>query len=109
MAGHFTEFALLLFLMGLKLDLQHVRHIGPVALATGLGQLGFTILFGFILILLMGKDWITVLYVAVALTFSSTIIIKLLSDTGNWPWRPRPRGEDRSMWWCSAWAVTVGA
>lgn len=73
--------AVLLFLVGLKLDLQHVRHIGPVALATGLGQLGFTILFGFVLILIMGKDWLTALYVAVALTFSSTIIIiKLLSD-----------------------------
>ncbi|MEW6727993.1 MAG: cation:proton antiporter family protein [Pseudomonadota bacterium] len=73
--------AVLLFLVGLKLDLQHVRHIGPVALATGLGQLAFTILFGFVLILLLGKDWLTALYVAVALTFSSTIIIiKLLSD-----------------------------
>ena len=73
--------AVLLFLVGLKLDLQHVRHIGPVALATGLGQLTFTIVIGFALILLMGKDWLTALYVAVALTFSSTIIIiKLLSD-----------------------------
>ncbi|MGF1545928.1 MAG: cation:proton antiporter [Thiotrichales bacterium] len=73
--------AVLLFLVGLKLDLQHVRHIGPVAVATGLGQLAFTILFGFALILLFGKDWLTALYVAVALTFSSTIIIvKLLSD-----------------------------
>lgn len=73
--------AVLLFLVGLKLDLQHVRHIGPVALATGLGQLAFTIVIGFGLILLMGKDWLTALYVAVALTFSSTIIIiKLLSD-----------------------------
>ncbi|MEW6765385.1 MAG: cation:proton antiporter [Pseudomonadota bacterium] len=73
--------AVLLFLVGLKLDLQHVRHIGPVALATGLGQLTFTILFGFMLVMLLGKDWVTALYVAVALTFSSTIIIiKLLSD-----------------------------
>jgi len=73
--------AVLLFLVGLKLDLKHVRHIGPVALATGLGQLAFTIVVGFALILLMGKDWLTALYVAVALTFSSTIIIiKLLSD-----------------------------
>jgi Kef-type K+ transport system membrane component KefB/type III secretion system FlhB-like substrate exporter len=73
--------AVLLFLVGLKLDLQHVRHIGPVAVATGLGQLAFTIVIGFLLILLMGKDWLTALYVAVALTFSSTIIIvKLLSD-----------------------------
>ena len=73
--------AMLLFLVGLKLDLHHVRHIGPVALATGLGQLAFTIFFGFLLVLVLGKDWLTALYVAIALTFSSTIIIiKLLSD-----------------------------
>jgi Kef-type K+ transport system membrane component KefB len=73
--------AVLLFVVGLKLDLHHVRHIGPVALATGLGQLAFTILIGFALILLMGKGAMEALYVAVALTFSSTIIIvKLLSD-----------------------------
>jgi len=71
----------LLFVVGLKLDLHHIRHIGPVAVATGLGQLAFTIVFGFILILLMGKSPMESLYVAVALTFSSTIIIvKLLSD-----------------------------
>jgi Kef-type K+ transport system membrane component KefB len=71
----------LLFVVGLKLDLKHIRHIGPVALATGLGQLGFTILFGFFIILALGKGWLEALYVAVALTFSSTIIIvKLLSD-----------------------------
>ncbi|MDP3421994.1 MAG: cation:proton antiporter, partial [Thiobacillus sp.] len=71
----------LLFVVGLKLDLHHIRHIGPVALATGLGQLAFTILFGFFIILALGKGWLEALYVAVALTFSSTIIIvKLLSD-----------------------------
>ncbi len=73
--------AVLLFLVGLKLDIPHVRHIGPVALATGLGQLAFTIAIGYVLILAMGRDWLSALYVAVALTFSSTIIIiKLLSD-----------------------------
>lgn len=71
----------LLFVVGLKLDLRQVRQIGPVALATGLGQLGFTILFGFFIILALGRGWLEALYVAVALTFSSTIIIvKLLSD-----------------------------
>ncbi|WP_082708527.1 cation:proton antiporter [Thiobacillus denitrificans] len=71
----------LLFVAGLKLDLRHIRHIGPVALATGLGQLSFTIVFGFFIILALGKGWLEALYVAVALTFSSTIIIvKLLSD-----------------------------
>jgi Kef-type K+ transport system membrane component KefB len=73
--------AVLLFIVGLKLDLNHIRHIGPVALATGLGQLTFTIVIGFGIVLLLGKDLLTALYVAVALTFSSTIIIvKLLSD-----------------------------
>jgi Kef-type K+ transport system membrane component KefB len=71
----------LLFVVGLKLDLHNVRRIGPVALATGLGQLSFTIVIGFALLLALGKDPVTALYVAVALTFSSTIIIvKLLSD-----------------------------
>jgi len=71
----------LLFVVGLKLDLEHVRHIGPVALATGLGQLVFTIVVGFLLILLLGKGPMESLYVSIALTLSSTIIIvKLLSD-----------------------------
>ncbi len=73
--------AVLLFAVGLKLDLHHIRHIGPVALATGLGQLTFTIVIGFGLALALGKGVMEALYVAVALTFSSTIIIvKLLSD-----------------------------
>jgi Kef-type K+ transport system membrane component KefB len=73
--------AVLLFVVGLKLDLGNVRHIGRVAVATGLGQLSFTALFGFLLLLLLGKGTMESLYVAVALTFSSTIIVvKLLSD-----------------------------
>lgn len=73
--------ALLLFLVGLKLDLGLVRTLGPVALMTGLGQVGFTSVFGFLICLALGMDWVTSLYIAVALTFSSTIIIvKLLSD-----------------------------
>lgn len=73
--------AVLLFLVGLKLDLKLIRTLGPVALATGLGQVAFTSAIGFTLGLALGLDTITALYVAVALTFSSTIIIvKLLSD-----------------------------
>jgi len=73
--------SVLLFAVGLKLDLAHVRHIGPVALATGLGQLAFTIAIGFVLLLALDRGPVEALYVAVALTFSSTIIIvKLLSD-----------------------------
>jgi len=73
--------ALLLFLVGLKLDVGLVRTLGPVAVATGLGQVGFTAGIGFLICLALGLDWVTSAYVAVALTFSSTIIIvKLLSD-----------------------------
>ncbi len=73
--------AVLLFLVGLKLDTALVRSLGQVALATGLGQVLFTSLIGFALCAAMGFDWVTALYVAIALTFSSTIIIvKLLSD-----------------------------
>jgi Kef-type K+ transport system membrane component KefB/K+/H+ antiporter YhaU regulatory subunit KhtT len=73
--------ALLLFVVGLKLDLSLIKTTGPVALATGLGQVIFTSLFGFIIVLWMDFSVVSALYIAVALTFSSTIIIvKLLSD-----------------------------
>lgn len=73
--------AILLFLVGLKLDLKLVRMLGTVALLTGLGQVAFTTVFGFLIGLALGLGVTTSLYVAVALTFSSTIIIvKLLSD-----------------------------
>ncbi|TVR74335.1 MAG: sodium:proton exchanger [Sphaerobacteraceae bacterium] len=73
--------ALLLFVVGLKLDIGLIRQSGPVALYTGLGQVLFTSIIGFGIALLLGISMLHALYVAVALTFSSTIIIvKLLSD-----------------------------
>lgn len=73
--------AILLFLVGLKLDLKLIKTLGAVSLATGLGQVLFTSIIGFLIGLALGLDSVTALYVAVALTFSSTIIIvKLLSD-----------------------------
>lgn len=73
--------ALLLFIVGLRLDLNLIRTTGPVAIATGLGQVVFTGVLGFVMALAMGMHTVSAAYVAVALTFSSTIIIvKLLSD-----------------------------
>lgn len=73
--------SILLFLVGLKLDLNLIKSMGSVALATGLGQVIFTSVFGFIICIALGFSVIGSVYIAVALTFSSTIIIvKLLSD-----------------------------
>lgn len=73
--------AVLLFLVGIKLDIKLIRSLGAVSLTTGLGQVAFTSVFGFVIGLVLGLDALTSIYVAVALTFSSTIIIvKLLSD-----------------------------
>ena len=73
--------SLLLFVVGLKLDLHLIRSLGAVALATGLGQVVFTSVVGYFIALALGLERVPALYIAVALTFSSTIIIvKLLSD-----------------------------
>jgi len=73
--------AVLLFLVGLKLDLKLIRTLGLVSLTTGLGQVIFTAVIGFLICLALGLSPLISAYVAVALTFSSTIIIvKLLSD-----------------------------
>ena len=78
--GH-IGIAVLLFIVGLRLDLQLIRTTGLVALATGLGQIIFTVLFGFLIAIGLGMSITSALYVAIAMTFSSTIIIvKLLSD-----------------------------
>ncbi len=73
--------AVLLFLVGIKLDVKLIRSLGAVSLTTGLGQVAFTSICGFLIGLGLGFDPVPSLYIAVALTFSSTIIIvKLLSD-----------------------------
>jgi Kef-type K+ transport system membrane component KefB len=73
--------ALLLFVVGLKLDLHLIQSMGAVAKATGLGQVAFTSIVGFVMAWGLGYPPLISLYIAVALTFSSTIIVvKLLSD-----------------------------
>ena len=81
--GVFSEFgiAFLLFMVGLNLNPSVAREVGKVSLITGLGQIIFTSLIGFFICKLLGFSVVASLYVSVALTFSSTIIImKLLSD-----------------------------
>jgi Kef-type K+ transport system membrane component KefB len=73
--------SILLFIVGLKLDLRIIKSVGKIALLTGLGQVLFTSLFGYFIGIGLGFSSLHSFYIAVALTFSSTIIIvKLLSD-----------------------------
>jgi len=72
---------LLLFLLGLEMNLTELPSLGKVALLTGIGQITFTSTIGFFLARLLGFGVLPSIYVAIALTFSSTIImVKLLSE-----------------------------
>jgi Kef-type K+ transport system membrane component KefB len=73
--------ALLLFMVGLQLDLGLLRTMGPVAAAAGIIQIAATALLGAGIALLCGMLPQTAVFCGVALAFSSTIIVvKLLSD-----------------------------
>ncbi|MBU0635923.1 cation:proton antiporter [Candidatus Micrarchaeota archaeon] len=73
--------AFLLFLVGINLDPRIFREIGKTSIVTGIGQIVFTTLGGFAIASFLGFGFLESLYIAIALTFSSTIIIvKLLSD-----------------------------
>ena len=79
----FSEFgiAFLLFVVGLHLSPKVIKEVGKISLITGMGQILFTSLFGYLISIALGFNHLTSLYIAIALTFSSTIIImKLLSD-----------------------------
>jgi len=76
--------ALLLFVVGLHLNPKIIKEVGKVSLITGLGQVIFTSVIGFLISKLLGFSTVISIYIAIALTFSSTIIImKLLSDRGD--------------------------
>ncbi len=76
--------ALLLFIVGLNLNPKVIKEVGKISLITGVGQVIFTSGIGFLICRVMGFSVITSIYIAIALTFSSTIIImKLLSDKGD--------------------------
>ena len=83
----FSKFgiALLLFIVGLSLSPQVIKEIGKTALIIGLGQIMFTALVGFAIIyFIFHFSFIEAVYISIALTFSSTIIVlKLLSDKGD--------------------------
>ncbi len=82
----FADFgiAFLLFIVGLHLSPKVIKEVGRISLITGMGQIIFTSIIGYFIATMFGFSTITSVYIALALTFSSTIIImKLLSDKGD--------------------------
>ena len=76
--------SLLLFIVGLNLSPSVIKEVGKISLITGVGQVVFTTSIGFFISKLLGFSNIASLYIAIALAFSSTIIImKLLSDKND--------------------------
>lgn len=72
---------LLLFMIGLELNVKELKSVGRNALLAGGAQMFFTSLAGFGISILLGFSALTSVYIGIALAFSSTIlIIKLLSD-----------------------------
>jgi len=84
--GVFSEFgiAFLLFIVGLHLSPRVIKEVGKISLITGIGQILFTFLLGYFIGTLLRFSMLTSMYIAIAISFSSTIIImKLLSDKGD--------------------------
>lgn len=73
--------AVLLFLVGLKLDVNLIRSLGALSLVSGAVQVAVTTVAGFVIAQAFGMNSLESLYMGIALAFSSTIIIvKMLSD-----------------------------
>lgn len=75
---------ILLFIVGISLNPSSIKETGKTSLITGVGQVLFTSVIGFMIMKGLGYSNIASMYGSIALTFSSTIIIlKLLSDRGD--------------------------
>lgn len=72
--------ALLLFLVGLELSLDKIRVVGRVAFYAGLGQVILTGAGGFLFSLMLGFSVMESIFLATALTFSSTVVVVKLLD-----------------------------
>jgi Kef-type K+ transport system membrane component KefB len=82
---HFHLFAelgitLLLFILGLELNLEELKKLGKVAMVSGLTQIILTFILGYAFCYLFGASLLTAFYIALGVTSSSTIVVvKLLS------------------------------
>lgn len=79
-----TGIALLLFLVGLELSFAKIRDVGKVAVVAGLGQVVLTGTAAYGACLLLGIAGLEALFLATAVTFSSTVVVvKTLAEKGE--------------------------
>ncbi|MCL4387299.1 cation:proton antiporter, partial [Patescibacteria group bacterium] len=72
---------LLLFMMGLELNLRELKSIGKAVFIIGINQIVLTGLAAYFISSILSFPVLTSFYISIALTLSSTIIVvKLLSD-----------------------------
>ncbi len=87
---HFFEFfsnlglTFLLFLVGLEMSTREIKQLGkPIALLS-VGQLLLTIVISFLVGYVLLGSWVTAVYVAIGMSFSSTVVVlRLLSSKGE--------------------------
>lgn len=73
--------ALLLFIVGLNLDLRLLKEVGPVSIISGVIGMMITSGLGFLISVALGLSTITSIYIGAILAFSSTVVVvKILSD-----------------------------
>ena len=73
--------AFLLFIVGLSLDVRVLRELGKVSILAGACEITLVATGGFVIAILLGFSTMTAIYLAIALAFSSTVmIVKILSD-----------------------------
>ena len=73
--------AFLLFLVGIELNFKDIKNFGKTSIIAGISQIILTFAIGFVILKLFQVSTIQAIYLALALTMSSTIIvIKLLSE-----------------------------
>lgn len=82
----FAEFGLvlLLFVIGLELDLSKIKSLGMVSIMIGTVQVALITAIVWLLALLAGFDMMTAVYTGLIVAFSSTlVVVKVLSDKGE--------------------------
>lgn len=75
--------AFLLFIVGLELDINKIKNLGAISLIAGIGQVTFTFLAGYFFTQWIGFPPIPSIYISIALTLSSTVLVVKLYEEKN--------------------------